>query len=158
MSDEFDWDVAIIGHDLAQLPAYLDAIIDARQSGRPKPVMDIRTKKYIVRLIDDNDANGLRRTFYEALLRVEWLPPTVRRAVMQELGHSLQKHKASVEDARTVTLEVLVKECKAQMRANGERPHGGSHNAAVEKLATSRGMSPEALKQRITRRRKRPSE
>jgi hypothetical protein len=76
---------------------------------------------------------------------------------MRELGQSLQKHKRSIEDARTVTLEVLVKECKAQMRANGERPRGGIHNAAVAQVAASQGMSPEALKQRITRRKKPPS-
>ncbi len=154
MSDKLDWDVAIIGHDLTQLYA----IINTRQSGEPKPAMDsVRTKTYLVRLIDDNDVTGLRRSFYEALLKIEWLPPTIRRAVMQELGQSLQKHNRSVEYARTVTLEVLVKECKSKMRANGERPRGGIHNAAVERVATSQGMSPEALKQRITRVRKRPS-
>jgi hypothetical protein len=56
-----------------------------------------------------------------------------------------------------VTLEFLVKECKAQMGANGERPRGGIHNAAVAQVAASQGMSPEALKQRITRRKKPPS-
>jgi hypothetical protein len=154
MSDKLDWDVAIIGHDLTQL----SAIINTRQSGELKPAMDsVCTKTHLVRLIDDNDVKGLRRSFYEALLKIEWLPPTIRRAVMQELGQSLQKHNRSVEYARTVTLEFLVKECKAKMRANGERPRGGIHNAAVERVATSQGMSPEALKQRITRVRKRPS-
>ena len=31
---------------------------------------------------------------------------------MKELGQSLQKHNRSIEDARTVTLEVLVKELR----------------------------------------------
>ena len=76
---------------------------------------------------------------------------------MQLLGQWLRKHKRSFEDGRTVALELLVKECKAQMRANDERPQGGIHDAAVAHVATRQGMSPEALKQRITRRRKRPS-
>jgi hypothetical protein len=113
-----------------------------------------RRQKYFVQFIDDNDG---RRSFYEALLKIKWFPSTIRRAVMRELGQSLQKHKRSIEDARTVTLEFLVKQCKAQMRANGERPQGGIHEAAVAQVATSQGMSPEALKQRITRRKKRPS-
>jgi hypothetical protein len=58
---------------------------------------------------------------------------------------------------RATTLEFLVKQCKAQMRANGERPQGGIHEAAVAQVATSQGVSPEALKHRITRRKKRPS-
>ena len=112
---------------------------------------------YFVQFIDDKDGNGLRRPFYEALLKIKWFPSTIRRAVMRELGQSLQKHKRSIEDARTVTLEFLVKQCKAQMQANGERPQGGIHEAAVAQVATRQGMSPEALKQRITRHKKRPS-
>ena len=155
MSDKLDWDIAIVGYDLTQQARYLDAIINARQSGGPEPVMDSgRRQTYFVQFIDDNDG---RRSFYEALLKIKWLPSTIRRAVMRELGQSLQKHKRSIEDARTVTLEFLVKQCKAQMRANGERPQGGIHEAAVAQVATSQGMSPEALKQRITRRKKRPS-
>ena len=55
---------------------------------------------------------------------------------MKVLDQSLQKHKRSIQDARTVTLEFLVKECKAQMRANGERPQGGIHDVAVAQGAT----------------------
>jgi hypothetical protein len=113
-----------------------------------------RRKTDLVRLIDDDDG---RRSFYEALLKIQWLPPAIQGAVMKVLGQSLQKHKRSIEDGRTVTLEFLVKECKAQMRANGERPQGGIHDAAVAQVATSQGMSPEALKQRITRRKRHAS-
>ena len=155
MSDKVDWDVAIIGYDPTQRARYLDAIMDARQSGGPEPEMDCgRRKTDLVRLIDDEDG---RRSFYEALLKIQWLPSAIQRPVMQLLGQSLRKHKRSFEDGRTVALEFLVKERKAQMRANGERPQGGIHDAAVAQVATSRGMSPEALKQRITRRKKRPS-
>jgi hypothetical protein len=155
MNDKLDWDVAIIGYDPTERARYLDAIIDARQSGGPIPDRDwSRRKTEIVQLIDDEDG---RRSFYQALLKIQWLPSAIRGAVMKELGQSLQKHKRSFEDGRTVALEFLVKECKAQMRANGERPQGGIHDAAVAQVATSQGMSPEALKQRITRRKKRPN-
>jgi hypothetical protein len=93
MSDKLDWYVAIIGYDPTQQARYLDAIIDARQSSGAEPVMDSGQRKtFFVQFIDDNDGNGLRRSFYEALLKVEWLPSTIRRAVMRELGQSLQKH------------------------------------------------------------------
>jgi hypothetical protein len=111
-----------------------------------------RRKTDLVRLIDDDDG---RRSFYEALLKIQWLPSAIQGAVRKVLGQSLQKHKRSIEDARTVALEFLVKAWKAQMRANGERPQGGIHDAAVDQVATSQGMSPEALKQRITRRKRR---
>jgi len=153
MSDKLDWDVALIGYEPTQRARYLDAIIDARQSGGPEPEMDCgRRKTDLVRLIDDDDG---RRSFYEALLKIQWLPSAIQSAVMKVLGQPLQKHKRSIEDARTVALEFLVKEWKAQMRANGERPQGGIHDAAVDQVATSQGMSPEALKQRITRRKRR---
>ena len=154
MSDKRDWDVAIIGYDPTQRARYLDAINDARQSGGSEPEMDCGRKTDLVRLIDDEDG---RRSFYEALLKIQWLPSAIQGAIMKVLGQSLQKHKRSIEDGRTVALEFLVKECKTQMRANGERPQGGIHDAAVVQVATSQGMSPEALKQRITRRKKRPS-
>jgi hypothetical protein len=155
MSDKCDWDIAIIGHDLTQLTTNIHAIVDARLSGGPDPAIDsVRTKTYLVRMIDGDHGNGLRRSFYEALLKIEWLPPTIRRAVLKELGQSLQKQKRSIEYARTVTLNSLIKKCKARMRANGERPRGGIHDAAVEHVATSQGMSPEALKKRITRLKK----
>ena len=153
MSDKLDWDVVLIGYDPTQRARYLDAIIDARQSGGPEPEMDCgRRKTDLVRLIDDDDG---RRSFYEALLKIQWLPSAIQGAVRKVLGQSLQKHKRSIEDARTVALEFLVKAWKAQMRA--KRPQGGIHDAAVDQVATSQGMSPEALKQRITRRKGRPS-
>ena len=156
MSDKLDWDVAIIGYDPTQQAIYLDAIMNARQSGGPEPVMDNGDRKtHFVRFIHDNDRNGLRRSFYEALLKIEWLPPTIRGAVMKELGQSLQKHKNSIEDARTATLESLVEECIEQMRANGERPRGGIRDAAIAKVTARHGMSTEAYMRRISRLNKR---
>ncbi len=86
MSDKLDWDVAVIGYDPTQRARYLDAIIDAWQSGKPAPEMDRGRRKIdLVRLIDDYDG---RRSFYEALLKIQWLPSTIQRAVMKALGQS----------------------------------------------------------------------
>ena len=74
---------------------------------------------------------------------------------MSELGLSLQKRKSDIEEARTLTLNLLVDECKARMRENGEQPRGGIHDAAVAEIAARQNMKAEALKQRITRLRRR---
>lgn len=74
---------------------------------------------------------------------------------MSELGLSLQKQKSDVEEARTITLKFLVDECKARMRKNREQPRGGIHEAAVAEIAARQNMKAEALKQRITRLRRR---
>jgi hypothetical protein len=76
---------------------------------------------------------------------------------MSELGLSLQKRKSDIEEARTLTLNVLVDECKARMRENGEQPRGGIHDSAVAEIAARHGMRAEALKQRITRLNKKRS-
>ena len=105
MTDRLDWRVAIIGYDRIQWVRYLDAY--AQQSGEPEPSMDDgRRKTHLVQYIDDED--DLRRSFYQALLEIKWLPSKFQSAVMSELGLSLQKQKSHVENARTLTLKVLV--------------------------------------------------
>jgi hypothetical protein len=113
-----------------------------------------RRKTHFVQYIDDK---SLRRAFYQALLDIEWLPSKIHSAVMSELGLSLQKRKSDFEEGRTLILNVLVDECKARMRENGEQPRGGIHDSAVAEIAARHGMTAEALKQRITRlNKKRP--
>jgi hypothetical protein len=147
MTDRLEWRVAIIGYDPIRWVRYLDEY--ARQSGEPEPSMDNgRRKTHFVQYIDDK---SLRRAFYQALLDIEWLPSKIHSAVMSELGLSLQKRKSDIEEARTLTLNVLVDECKARMRENGEQPRGGIHDSAVAEIAARHGMTAEALKQRITR-------
>src|SRR4030088_2439689 len=90
-------------------------------------------------------------------LDIEWLPSKIHSAVMSELGLSLQKRKSDIEEARTLTLNVLVDECKARMRENGEQPQGGIHDSAVAEIAARHGMTAEALKQRFTRLNKKRS-
>ena len=153
MIDRLEWRVAIIGYDPIRWVRYLDEY--ARQSGEPEPSMDDgRRKTHFVQYIDDT---SLRRAFYQALLDIEWLPSKIRSAVMSELGLSLQKRKSDNEEARTLTLNVLVDECKARMRENGEQPRGGIHDSAVAEIAARHGMTAEALKQRITRLNKKRS-
>jgi hypothetical protein len=145
MTDGLDWRVAIIGYDPIVLANYLDAY--AR--GEPEPPMDNgRRKTHFAQYIDDE---SLRRSFYQALLAIEWLPSTIQSAVMSELGLSLRKRKSEVEKARTITLKFLVNDCKARMRRNRERPRGGIHDAAVAEVAASQNMTPDALKKRVTR-------
>jgi hypothetical protein len=153
MTDELDWTVAIIGYDQSRWIQYLSDY--ARQPSEAQRLMDDgRRQTHFAQDIDDK---SLRREFYRALLKVEWLPSTIRRAVMRELGQSLQKYKSSIEDARTATLEFLVKKRKAQMRADGKRPRAGIHDSAVAEIAAEQGMTAEALKQRITRLNKKRS-
>ena len=71
MTDRLDWRVAIIGFDRMQRVRYFDAY--AQQSGEPEPSMDDgRRKTHLVQYIDDED--DLRRSFYQALLEIKWLP------------------------------------------------------------------------------------
>jgi hypothetical protein len=107
---------------------------------------DGRRKTHFVQYIDDK---SLRRAFYQALLDIEWLPSKIHSAVMSELGLSLQKRKSDIEEARTLTLNLLVDECKARMRENGEQPRGGIHDSAVAEIAARHGMTAEALKQAL---------
>ena len=94
--------------------------------------MDDGRRKTLVQYIDDK---GLRRAFYQALLDIEWLPSKIHSAVMSELGLSLQKRKSDIEEARTLTLNVLVDECK-----RGCRRMGSSREAAFMILRWPRSL------------------
>ena len=132
MTDRLEWRVAIIGYDPIRWVRYLDEY--ARQSGEPEPSMDDgRRETHFAQYIDNE--GDLRRSFYQALLKIDWLPSKIRSEVMSELGLSLQKQKSDVEEARTITLKFLVDECKARMRENGKQPRGGIHDSAVAEIA-----------------------
>ena len=51
--------------------------------------------------------------------------------------------------ALTLTHRALINERKARMRRNGDRPHGGIHEAAIEQIAREQGLSVAALKWRL---------
>ena len=98
------------------------------------------------------DDEATQKRFYEALLKLPWLAPEVRNAIMRELGRSPREEDVRTEKARTGTLRHEVSEVEARMRANGERPpRGDIHTAAVEEVAGTADMKPEALMKRIQR-------
>jgi len=109
-------------------------------------------------LMEYVDDEATQKRFYEALLKLPWLAPKVRNAIMWELGRSQREEDVRIEKARTWTLRHEVSEVEARMRANGERPpRGDIHTAAVEEVAETADMKPEALMKRIQRLRGRVS-
>ena len=66
---------------------------------------------------------------------ISWLPPKVRNAIKRELGRSPLEEDAGITMALTLTHRALINERKARMRRNGDRPHGGIHEAAIEEIA-----------------------
>ena len=93
-----------------------------------------------------------RRRFLEALLKLPWLPPEVRRAITRSLGRSLRAVKVGIGRARTMALRHVVGEIEARMRENGERPPKGDiRTAAIEEAAETAGLSSDALAKRIQR-------
>jgi hypothetical protein len=103
-------------------------------------------------LMEYVDDEATQKRFYEALLKLPWLAPEVRNAIMRELGRSPREEDVRTEKAQTWTLRHEVSEVEARMRANGERPpRGDIHTAAVEEVAGTADMKPEALMKRIQR-------
>ena len=87
-------------------------------------------------LMEYVDDEATQKRLYEALLKLPWLAPKVRNAIMWELGRSQREEDVRIEKARTLTFRHEVSEVEARMRANGERPpRGDIHTAAVEEVA-----------------------
>jgi hypothetical protein len=91
----------------------------------------------------------------EIFLQLPELPAPVRRAVMAELGRSPQREKRDQGDGRTAFLWVMINAFEAQLRHNRSRPRGGVRRAAVERVARYAGLSPEGLRRRLSRHKKR---
>jgi hypothetical protein len=103
-------------------------------------------------LMEYVDDEATQKRFYETLLKLPWLAPKVRNAIMRELGRSQRGEYVRIEKARTWTLRHKVSEVEARMRANGERPpRGDIHTAAVEEVAETADIKSEALMKRIQR-------
>jgi len=71
-------------------------------------------------LMEYVDDEATQKRFYEALLKLPWLAPEVRNAIMRELGRSQREEVVRTEKARTWALRHEVREVEARMRANGE--------------------------------------
>ena len=97
-------------------------------------------------LMEYVDDEATQKRFYETLLKLPWLAPKVRNAIMWELGRSQREEDVRIEKARTWTWRHEVSEVEARMRPNGERPpRGDIHTAAVEEVAETADIKPEAL-------------
>ena len=44
-------------------------------------------------LIGGNENDDEKKSLYKALLKISWLPPEIRRAVMNELGFSIEQRR-----------------------------------------------------------------
>lgn len=95
-----------------------------------------------------NDAVEQKR-FYEALLELPWLAPSIRRLVLKQLGRSQRAENVEYERGRTLAMRAMINERKAAMKKKGERPRGGIHEAAIAAIANEQGLSVAALKWRL---------
>jgi hypothetical protein len=127
--------------------SFVDGINDI--NGKPRITVKTHMRKAVV--IGNKNTAAERRQFYQSLLEIGWLPSALRRVVMAELGLSLRDQKRHIKEAETITLRQLVKEREQAMRAQGQRPQGGVHEAAATEITELRGMKPPALKQRLRR-------
>jgi hypothetical protein len=110
------------------------------KAGQPVPMTD--------------DANEIqRKDFYEALLKIGWLAPKVRNAVMRELGRSQRVENMRRERGRTLAIRARINERKNLMKKNNERPRGGVYEAALAEEAEELGMTVAALKGRLRKKR-----
>ncbi len=132
------------------------SFIDGRDdmTGKPRITAEIHWRRAVAMSNDGITAAG-RRNFYRLLLEIAWLPPALRRAVMAELGLSLHKQKRDFDDGGTIAMRHMIKERKKAMRAQGLRPRGGIHEAAVAEVARRQGMTEIALKKRLQRHNRR---
>jgi hypothetical protein len=112
---------------------------------------DVETTPVLGRpiLAEDATTPAEQRRVLEAILKISWFPPKVRNAIKRELGRSPLEEDASITKALTLTHRALINERKARMRKNGDRPHGGIHEAAIEEIAREQGLSVAALKWRL---------
>jgi hypothetical protein len=125
--------------------SFVDGINDI--TGEPRITVKTHMRKAVV--IGNKNTAAERRQFCQSLLEIGWLPSALRRVVMEELGLSLRDQKRRIKEVETITLRKLVEDRKQAMRAQGLRPRGGVHDAAVEEIA--QGMTSDALKQRLRR-------
>jgi hypothetical protein len=118
-------------------------------TGEPRMTVETHMRQAVVMKYKKTTAE--QRQFYQSLLEIGWLPSALRRVVMEELGLSPRHQNRRIEEAETITLRHLINERKRAMRAEGQRPRGGVHEAAVAEIADQQGMKVPALKQRLRR-------
>ena len=99
----------------------------------------------------NNSSKEEQERLYRSLLKLSWLAPEIRYAVMRTLGLSKRDSDKEVERARCVTLYLMIEEHKERLKRNGKRLRGGIGDAAVTEVAKRLGITDEALKKRLER-------
>jgi len=127
------------------------SFIDGIDDITGKPYMTVKTHMRRAVQIGNKNTAAEQEQFYRSLLEIGWLPSALRRVVMEELNLSPRHQNRRIEEARTTTLRFLIEERKQAMRAQGRRPRGGVHEAAVAEIADQQSMTVPALKQRLRR-------
>jgi hypothetical protein len=112
----------------------------AIKAGQPVPMTD-----------DANETQ--RKDFYKALLKIGWLAPKVRYAVMRELGRSQRAANVARERGRTLAIRARINERINLMKKKNERPRGGVYEASLAEVAKEQGMTVAALKGRLLKKR-----
>jgi hypothetical protein len=108
-------------------------------------------------LMDGEKNDDEKKTFYKALLKISWLAPKIRRVVMNELGLSLRAQKNAFNQGWLMMTRHLITVEKERLKNAGERPRGGIHDAAIQKVAADQGKKVETLKKRLQNRKKQAS-
>ena len=73
-------------------------------------------------------------------------------AVMNELGLSLRAEKNAFNQGWVIAARHSIEKEKARLKNAGERPRGGIHESAMEKVAANQGLELETLKKRLQNR------
>jgi hypothetical protein len=134
-----------VGWTVALVPIYPRDVVAARNG----TAVTLRARDVV--FIGEIATAEERKRFYEALLKIDWLPSNIRGAILQELGSSLSQEKHDRTWGETYASRHMIKETKARMRAQGERPKGGIHDAAVAEVAERIGITFENLCKRLQR-------
>jgi hypothetical protein len=105
-----------------------------------------------MRLMGNGSTAAEQRQFYRLLLEMDWVPPKLRSVVLKEaLCLTLREEKRRDNESATMALRYLIKDREQAMKAQGLRPRGGVHDAAVEEIADEHGIEVPALKKRLQR-------
>jgi hypothetical protein len=84
-----------------------------------------------------------RRRFYQALLRIDWLPSTVRGPILKELGTSRRQQQRDRARAQDLLWRHLI---------NKAREEGRTRDEAIAEIAERLGIEPESVEKQLQRR------
>ena len=128
------WRTGSVGSDLVTIIVPADAEVER---GQP--------------ILVENETE--RRDLYWALLKIKWLAPKVRNAIMRELGRSQRLENMHYEHSRTLAIRARINERKNLIKKKNERPRGGVYEAALAEVAKEQGVTVAALKGRLLKKR-----